>query len=264
MQADLVREPRAQRHHRQANDHTRLRESAVLFHPVLTTAQQRPDHQQRHGDKTHTGPDIHQRVRGIAVKTGQHHREQTPSRGVVHGARAEGHRPHRRAREFFEMDDPRQHGKRGDAHGRAEEKHGLHQTRALGEQLCVMIEHPRQTRAEDKRSDHARDGNRDGAGHFFPHDIDPEFHAHDEHVERQPELRGGEQIALRVPRFLSQIPRKKPRLRVRREQTEQRRPQQNPGDHFRNHLRLTELRGHRADQPAEKQDDRDLEEKLNG
>ena len=127
-----------------------------------------------------------------------------------------------------------------------------------------MKENPRQPRAKDERREHPRGGNGEGAFEALGHDVHAEFHADDEHVERQPELRRGEEIALRVARGLCAVPREKPRLGVRREQPEKRRAEQHAGDHFRHHLRLAKARGHRPDQPAEKQDDGELEKELDG
>ena len=72
----------------------------------------------------------------------------------------------------------------------------------------------------------------------------------------------GSRKALGVAERLRFVPREKPRLRLRGEQSEKRRPEEHAGDHFRHDLRLAETRRDRADQPAEKQDDGELEEEL--
>jgi hypothetical protein len=53
-------------------------------------------------------------------------------------------------------------------------------------------------------------------------------------------------------------------LTLRPEQPEQRRTEQHSGQHFRDHLRLSEPKRNGAHQPAEQEDDGELKEKLNG
>jgi hypothetical protein len=53
-------------------------------------------------------------------------------------------------------------------------------------------------------------------------------------------------------------------LRLRPDQTEKGRPEQHTGQHFRHHLWLAEAHSDGAHQPAEKENDGELEEKLGG
>jgi hypothetical protein len=56
----------------------------------------------------------------------------------------------------------------------------------------------------------------------------------------------------------------KPKLRLRPEQAEKRRSEQHASQHFCNHLRLAETHRDGANEPTEKEDDGELEKKLNG
>ena len=264
VQADQIREPRAERHEREAHDEPGLGECAVFLQQRTGAGEQRTDDEEREGNVARAAADVHPRVGPVVVEAGEHHGEQAPRGGVVERARAERHGAHRGAREFFEMDDPREHRERGDAHRRAEEEHGLGELRPLRKELRVMEEHPRQPCAEHERHDHPRRRHRDGAAQPLAHDVHAEFHPDHEHVEREAELRRGEEIALRVARGLRLVPWENPRLRLRPQQSEKRRPQQHARDHLRDDLRLAEAPRDGTDQPAEKQDDGDLEEELNG
>jgi hypothetical protein len=95
-------------------------------------------------------------------------------------------------------------------------------------------------------------------------DVDAELHADDEHVEREAQLRRREQVALGVARLLARVPREDPRLRLGRQQAEQRRPEHDAGDHLGDDLRLAEALGDEADQSADQQDHRDLREEVDG
>jgi hypothetical protein len=95
-------------------------------------------------------------------------------------------------------------------------------------------------------------------------DVHPEFHADDEHVQGEPELGDGKQIALSVAGELFWIPGEKPSLQFREEQAKERGAQQHPGDHFRHDLGLAAPGGHYANHPTRHEDDGELEEELDG
>ena len=97
-----------------------------------------------------------------------------------------------------------------------------------------------------------------------PHDIDPEFHADDEHVERQAQLRRGEEVTLRIAHLLRGVPREKPMLPFRPEQPEERWPKQHARQHFRHDLRLPKAHGNRSNQSAKKENYGQLQKKLHG
>ena len=200
----------------------------------------------------------------IVVEAGKHHREQAPRGGIVDRSRTQGNCPHRRAGELFEVDDPRQHRERRDAHGRAKEKHCFHQRCLLWKQFRVIKKNPGQPGTQNKRGDHA--GNRHGNRtlELLLDDIDAELHPDDEHVESEPQLRRGEKITLRVAGRLRFVPREDPVLRFRPKQAKERGPEQHPCKHFRNDLRLAETGGDGPDQSAKEKDHRDLQKKLNG
>jgi hypothetical protein len=82
-----------------------------------------------------------------------------------------------------------------------------------------------------------------------------ELQSHEKHVKPHAELRPGIQDAARLRRE-NQIGRFRPDI------SEQRRPDQHPGDHFPHHLRLADLFRHPAYEPAGEQDHRHLEKKM--
>jgi hypothetical protein len=145
-----------------------------------------------------------------------------------------------------------------------EEQHRLEPAGAGREQVGPGVQGPAQPAAERERRQDAGRRHRQGALEVAPHDVDAELHADDEHVERQPELRGGEQVALGVAGPLARIPREQLGLPFRCQPAEQRRAQQHAGDHLGDHLGLAEPVRDHADHSTGEQDDGDLQEEVNG
>jgi hypothetical protein len=96
------------------------------------------------------------------------------------------------------------------------------------------------------------------------YDIDSEFHPHNKHVKSETKLRRRKKITLRVAHLLRAVPREEPMLRFRPKQTEERRPEQYAGQHFRHHLRLAKPRSNIPHKPTEKKNDGKLKKKMNG
>jgi hypothetical protein len=255
---------RNERHQREADHEARIRKLAVALHPRLHPREQRLHDEKTHSEIPDTAADVQERMGDVVVEAREHHREQAPRGGIVNCPGADRDGAHRRAGEFFEMDDPGEHRKRRDAHRGTEEQHRLGERSLLREKLRVVKQHPAQRAAEHERREHPRDGNGDRTLQPFPDDVRAKLHPDDEHVERQPELRRREKIALRVACRLRAVPRKKPLLPFRREQSEKGWPKQHTRDHLRDDLGLPEARGDGSDDPAEKQNDRKLQEKVNG
>ena len=69
-------------------------------------------------------------------------------------------------------------------------------------------------------------------------DVDPEFQADDEHVERKAQLGGRKQVRRGVASRLLGIPRKERLLQFGSQEPEERGSQQHPCDHLGNDLRL--------------------------
>jgi hypothetical protein len=63
---------------------------------------------------------------------------------------------------------------------------------------------------------------------------------------------------------LALIPGEQPSLGFRHQETEQGGPQQDAGDHFGHHLGLAKLYRYQSHQPAENEDHRQLQEKVDG
>ena len=126
------------------------------------------------------------------------------------------------------------------------------------------MDKPGEERPQPKGSRHAGERNGDGASEPLADDIHAELHADDEHVERQSQLGDGKEITLRIAGGLAFIPREQPRLGFRHQQTEQGGPQQDARDHLGHHLGLAKLYCHQPHQPAENEDHRQLQEKVDG
>ena len=82
-------------------------------------------------------------------------------------------------------------------------------------------------------------------------DVDPEFQADDEHVERKSQLGGRKQVRRSVARRLLGIPWKQRLLQFGCQEPEQGGSQKHPCDHLGNDLRLPEPLGKYPNDAAE-------------
>jgi len=162
------------------------------------------------------------------------------------------------------VDDTRQHWKGRDTHRGAKKEHGFEERRLFRKQFGVMKKAPTEPRTQQEGGDHTRSGNHHGTLEFLADDIDTEFHAHHEHVEREAELGGGKEITLGIAQGLGFIPGKKSGLGFRPEQSEKGGAKQDACDHFSDDLGLSETGRNGAYESAEKEDDSQLEEELDG
>ena len=222
------------------------------------------DDEEGDSDEGDAAEDVADGVAIVVVEAGKDDGEEAPGGGVIDGTRAEGDGAHGGSGEFLELDDASQHGEGGDAHGGAEEEHGLHQVGFLGEQFGVMVEVVSEGGAEDEGGDHAGCGDCDGAFEAFADDVDTELHSDDEHVEGEAELGGGEKVGLGVADFLGGIPGEDGLLEVGSEPAEEGGAEEDACDHFGDDLGLAHSSCDGADHPAEEEDDGDLKEEMDG
>ena len=99
---------------------------------------------------------------------------------------------------------------------------------------------------------------------MFSDNVCAKLKADDEHVESQAELGGREEIARSIAFGLFRVPREQRRLYFGGQVPEEAWAKHYAGDHFRDDLGLPESFCDSADDAADPEDDRDLEEKLDG
>jgi hypothetical protein len=98
----------------------------------------------------------------------------------------------------------------------------------------------------------------------MPNHINPEFHSDNEHVEGEAELGEGEEVALGVAGGLGFVPGKESVLRFGPEETKKGRAEEDTCDHFGDNLGLAQSGGKSSNDPAEEEDDGQLEEAEDG
>ena len=131
-------------------------------------------------------------------------------------------------------------------------------------ELGVAVDGPGEEGAEGEGGGHAREGDRQGTAEAGLDNVHAKLQAHDEHVEGEAKLGDREEVALGIAGGLGFIPGKEPSLEVGEEEAEEGGAEEDPGDHFGDHLGLAKLGGDQPDQAAEKEDHRELEKEVDG
>lgn len=232
-------------------------EVPAAFDASGPAAEERFEHAEGETDVDGAAENVECGVGEVAVEAGEDDGEQAPGGGVVDGPGAEGDGAHGGSGEFLEVDDARQHGEGGDAHGGAEEEAGFEEAGPSREEFGVTVEEPSEQGSEREGRGHAGDRDGDSAGEAASDDIDAELEADDEHVGGEAELGDGEEDPHGIggEEALGEIGGGEP---------EQGRSEHDAGDHFGDHLGLAGAAGEDADDPAAGQDDHDLQEELDG
>jgi hypothetical protein len=95
------------------------------------------------------------RVTPVLLEAGEHYGEQAPRGRIVDRPRTQRYCAHGCAGELFEMDDSREHGKRGDTHRCTKKEHCLRERSGLWKQRCVVKKNPSQPDSQRKWRQHA-------------------------------------------------------------------------------------------------------------
>ena len=254
---DVVGPPCAEAHEGEEEGVFAFGDGAAGFDAGGPASEDGADDEESEGDVGGGSADIDEGVGGIAFEAGEDDGEEHPCHGVVDSTCADGDGAHDGASESLVVDDAGEHGEGGDAHGGAHEDGGVGEGSGGREETGVGFEVPAEESAEDEGGGHASEGDGDGGAEAFADDVHTEFEADDEHVEGETELGGREEDLHGVLGEEGGGP-------LRREGTEERGAEEDPGDHFGDDLGLAEFCGDDADDPAEHEDDRDLEEELDG
>ena len=181
--------------------------------------------------KTPVQPDDHERVDPRArAGDGGREREQAPRRDVVDRGAGHRERADRPLQHALLDEDAREHRERRDRHRDAHEE---------GERQVVdvrredAVDRDRGEEAEREREGDARVRDERRLADPVPDQLRVELHPDEEEVERQSDLGGGADQR-------DDVRREEVVLDLGRDRAEQRRPEQDPGEHLAHHLRLAE------------------------
>ena len=181
-----------------------------------------------------------ERVRRVAAAGDRgREREQAPRGHVVDRGARHRQRSDRPSQHPPLDQDPREHGEGGDGHRDAhEEREG--QVAHVGREQLVDRQRDEEAEPERERDARVRDERR--LADPVAQDLRVELHPDEEEVEGEADLGGGGEER-------HDVRREEVVLRLRPDGAEQRRPEQDPGQHLAHHARLAEPRDQRADEP---------------
>ncbi len=242
----------AQQHEDEQEREAVLREASARGKVPLEAPEQRPQAEHERGGK-------HARARerdgepgrALGCRHGGDEGEQAPRGHVADGGAGERERPEGGGHQVALDEDAREHRKGGDGERGAEEERERPERHALAAQRPVE----RHGRGEPERKRH------DDACHGHRHRRAPEpaqvrrveFEAHEEHEHDEPDLAEHRQAR-------QALGGKEGPEGGRPEPAEQRRPEQQPGHHLADHLRLPEPPERHAHQAGRAEHDGHLEE----
>ncbi len=212
--ADGVHRPRAQEEQGHDPGQHRRRQRSLRGNVRRQRLQQAAAGEQHEGQVGHAATDGEPGLHPAAAEAGQHDGQDAPRRRIVHGAGGQRQRAQRRSGQATLVDDPRQHRKRGDGDGGAQEQRDLDEAGLFREQPRDVLQPGRQREGEQERHQDARPGHRHRAAVARAEMIGAELGAHQEHVHAHADLPADIE---HVHRGL----REQRHLRVRQQRTQQ-------------------------------------------
>ena len=251
--ADLLGRERGQQHHGEDRGDPRHRDAPGLVVGPRDARHQRAHadaHDQAEGDRQQDGAhDVEAAARG---GHGRGQGDEEPGADVVDGGAGQRQRADRLLEHAPLDQDPRQHREGGDRHRDAHEEREGGEA-ALGRRADQGVGRQRHGDAREHRDRDAGVGDRRGLCHAPAQLREVELEPDEEHVEDQPEV--GRDADER-----DDVAREEGALQVGEEQSEDRRPEEDPGEHLPHHARLAEVRDRRPHEPCEEHDHDDGQE----
>ncbi len=200
--------------------------------------------------------DCEQRDARPAAEGCQHDGEHAPRHCIVERAGGQRQRAERSIRKPALVDNAREHRESGERDARTHKQGRAALPQSVGEEPGNIEQEGGDRRREQERRDNPSRRNADRAFRLRLEMIEAQGRTDEEHVESDAELCAD-------IKNIARLLRKQRRLPFGKEKTEERGADQDARDHFADDLRLAEeLLGGPADDAADKQNHRDLEEEM--